>query len=245
VPSGSSQVAIDTREAYYAYGFGMAGMVTPWNNEAFLYRRDALSGTQITISRAIHVPETRFLGMDVMSGSNMIMRVAMSSNAEASLGFASTDSNDAHRDTLTELAYRHWEQNDYFWPDAHHDSFDKRNVRDGHYPLWSYEHAVIRTAGGAAVSQIGQRLANILARRAEVPSIDVTQLTVQTNLVPLCAMQVLRTNDGGDFTLIEPADPCGCYFDATVPHGSTTCMACPAGTCPTGQVCRHGYCEAH
>lgn len=245
-PHASAQVAIDTREAYLAYGFGMAGQVTPWNNEAFLFRRDALSGTQITIAKAIHVPENRFLGVDTMGTGGMLSRVGMSTSADATLGFAGTDAIDAARSAVTILAYRHWAQNEYFWPDSRHDTFDKRNVRDGHYSLWGYEQAVVLTgAGGSPVSVRGQRLADLLSGGAAVSGIDVTQLTIQSNLVPLCAMEVSRATDGGDFAVYDAPEPCGCYFDASVPMGATSCRTCANdGACGAGGHCRHGYCEA-
>jgi hypothetical protein len=246
VPLASMQTAIDVREAYFAYGFGPSGMVSPWDNESFLFRRDALSGTQITIARAIGVPETRFFGVDTGGTSGMLMRVATASNPEAALGFAGTDSTDSRRDTVTALAYRHWGQNNYYWPDSRRDSFDKRNVRDGHYPLWGYEQAVVLLDGaGRPVSARAQRFADILANRRAVPSVNVTALTVAANLVPMCAMEVSRTIDGGDFSLYEPAEPCGCFFDATVPMGSTSCTACTSdAACGAGGHCRHGYCES-
>jgi hypothetical protein len=245
VPHASGQTALDVREAYFAYGFGAAGMVTPWTNEALLFRRDALSGTQITVARAIHVPETRFLGVDAMSGGNMLTRVAAASDPEAAVGFLGTDTGDAHRDTVTGLAYRHWGQNSYYWPDSRRDAFDKRNVRDGHYPLWGYEHAVTqRDAAGAPVSARGEQLAQVLSGQRALADADLVQLTVATNLVPLCAMEVSRATDGGDFSVLELPEPCGCYFDATVPMGSTTCASCTSdATCGAGH-CRRGYCES-
>ncbi|HEY1585438.1 MAG TPA: hypothetical protein VGH63_07085, partial [Polyangia bacterium] len=59
-----------------------------------------------------------------------------------------------------------------------------------------------------------------------------------------CAMKVSRTIEGGDQALFSPTEPCGCYFEANVPGGSTTCTVCTDDTPCGGGKCRHGYCEA-
>jgi hypothetical protein len=57
-------------------------------------------------------------------------------------------------------------------------------------------------------------------------------------------MKVKRDFDGGNLSLFDPDEPCGCYFEKNVPSGSTTCTVCTDnGPCGTGK-CRHGYCEA-
>jgi hypothetical protein len=260
VPHASTQVAIDTREAYFAFGFGSAGMVTPWSVENYLFHRNSGSGTQVTIGRALTIPETRFsYGFDVGGTGNMITTVAAAgagmfvtppmmqgANAEATLGFAGMDAADAHRDTITELAYRHWGQNNYYWADSQHNLFDKKNIRDGHYPLWSYEQAVVRVDGShMPTSARGALLAQIVAGTHSVSTLSILDQTIAAHLVPTCAMEVSRTTDGGDFSLYTDPAPCECYFDAHVTSGTTTCTACTTDSMCGAGHCRHNYCEAN
>jgi hypothetical protein len=57
-------------------------------------------------------------------------------------------------------------------------------------------------------------------------------------------MKVQRSAEGGDLSPASAAQPCGCYYDAKVPSGATSCTACTDNApCGTG-MCRHGYCEA-
>jgi hypothetical protein len=66
---------------------------------------------------------------------------------------------------------------------------------------------------------------------------------IMSGLIPQCAMKVQRSFDGGDLSLYQPPEPCGCYFDKTVPQGITSCTPCVDETpCGTGK-CRFGYCE--
>jgi len=235
-PKASSQNAIDAREAYYAYGKGPTGNVTPWVNKDVLFQRNSGSGTQITV----------FKGTDATSGGKMLTNVAAATDVEAALGFAALDAVDAKRDTLNVLAYRHYKegsykQNSYYYPDSTSSSYDKKNVRDGHYPLWGYEHLVRRSANTAA-----KKLADVLTQVTALPgSKDVTQLEVESFLVPKCAMKVQRTADAGDFSVYKPEASCGCYFEKNVTDGTTACTECTKdGDCAGTETCNLGYCEA-
>ena len=57
-------------------------------------------------------------------------------------------------------------------------------------------------------------------------------------------MQVWRDGDLGPMYSLQPAEPCGCYYEARA-TGATDCAACSADPdCPSAApVCRHGYCE--
>ncbi len=245
------EAGIDAREAYEIYGFGAStAAVTPWIMDNLVFQRSSSSGTQITIARAIRVPEGRFqtpTANGLASGSDMISHVAATMTGPG-LGFAGTDSTNAVRGTqLRGLAYRHWDQNDFYYPDSTAASFDKRNVRDGHYPVWGYEHALVQTsAAGAPLNATAARVADLLGGVTPLPGgTDITRVYIRSYLVPLCAMQVSRTRDGGDFSVAAPADDCTRLFECTYPGATATCTTCTGDSACAGGVCRRGVCEAH
>jgi ABC-type phosphate transport system substrate-binding protein len=254
---GSQAVSIDAREAYYVYGKGSTANVTPWNATETLgdkttvstdhtlgpvFQRDQTSGTQITIFKNIHLKVDAALGQDAGGTGAMISAVAGSNSPLAALGFASLDAVDLKRDVVKILAYRHWGQDHFYWPDATSNTFEKINVRDGHYPLWSYEHAIYLKDNPSAV---GQKLLKLLDGTTPLPSSDINTVIVKSHLIPTCAMSVARTADAGDFTPADLAEPCGCFFEKNVQGGSTDCDTCKKDTdCGSGKACVLGYCES-
>jgi hypothetical protein len=58
-------------------------------------------------------------------------------------------------------------------------------------------------------------------------------------------MAVTRTYEAGDLTSYQPAEPCGCYFEAKATgKAPASCVACDeTNPCASG-ACRHGYCES-
>lgn len=243
--AASTQEAIDAREGYYAYGRGMSAGIMPWVNEALLFRRDSGSGTQITVFKNLHVPTGSTIGTMAMGTGGMITSVSGASTAEQALGFASLDAVDPKRNLVKTLAYRHWGQTKFYWPDSTNSSYDKKNVRDGHYPIWGYEHAVTLVDGsGTPLKPLAKKFADILSGAVPLPGGDATLLESKAGVVPLCAMDVARTADAGDFTLAT-GPSCGCFFEKNVPSGATSCKSCASDTdCTAGQHCRNTFCEA-
>ena len=244
--AASLQEAIDAREAYYAYGRGMAAGVMPWINESLLYRRNSGSGTQVTVFKNIHVPTGSTIGTEQAGTGVMITSVSGASSPEQALGFASLDAVDPKRNLVKTLAYRHWGQSKFYWPDSTNSSFDKKNVRDGHYPLWGYEHAVTLVDGaGAPIKPLAKKVADILAGTVPLPGGDAILLESKAGVVPLCAMDVSRTADAADLALVTTGASCSCFFEKNAPSGSTACKSCAADTdCTAGQHCRNTFCEA-
>lgn len=247
VPKASNEEAIDAREAYYVYGKGMSAGVTPWTNETALFRRNNGSGTQITIYKNIKIPVGSPIGVEASGTGDMITKVASAANPALALGFAGTDAVDTKRAMVDILAYRHWGQKKFYWPDSSVTAFDKKNVRDGHYPLWGYEHAVtLVDDAGQPLKANAKTFSDILAGKVALPGGNAILEEAKSGVVPLCAMDVARTADAGDFTLAT-GESCGCFFEknAGAAGGATSCTACTADTnCTTGQKCRSGFCEA-
>ncbi len=103
-------------------------------------------------------------------------------------------------------------------------------------------HGVFTEASALRVFQLVMGLAGPAAPTTD--DVDGLKAVVQSSLVPECAMKVTRAGDGADFSLYSDPNQCGCYFEATVSGGTTSCTACTtAAQCGTG-VCRYGYCEA-
>ncbi|MDB4991560.1 MAG: hypothetical protein JWN04_6738 [Myxococcaceae bacterium] len=246
---GSTQEAIDAREGYYVFGRGMAAGITPWVNELLEFNRGSGSGTQITIFKNLHVPVGAAFGVKATGTGDMITKVSGATSAEQAIGFASLDAVDTKRDLVKTLAYRHWGQNKFYWPDSTNSTFDKRNVRDGHYPLWSYEHAITLVDGtGAPVSPLAKKFSDILSGTVALPGGDAVLLESKSGVIPLCAMEVARTADAGDFT-VATSNACGCFFEKNAGAAGGTpdasCKSCVSDTdCSSGQHCRNTFCEA-
>ncbi|MDB4928415.1 MAG: uncharacterized protein JWM10_899 [Myxococcaceae bacterium] len=247
VPVASSQQSISSAAAYFVYGFGSTGNVSPWTNDALIIRRDENSAAQIFVGLAAGIPPSRFRGVDAMTNARSISLVAMATTAEAAIGFASGENVDANRATVRTLAYQHTGQTCGYRPDSTATSFDKANVRDGHYWLWSSTHLFARVGADGRPSDPAVRefVGYFTGATPETAAVPTTELEIRNGNIPRCAMQVWRDGDLGPLYSQAPADNCACYFDF-IATGSTTCTPCPAGTCATpGQACRRGYCEAY
>ncbi len=253
---GSSQITITAEEAYLVAGLGpLNAMVAPWSDPQFFYGRPASKGTQISIGGNIGVPASKWQlladpqhQIDQSSAvATAIAAQASTGNGDKTLGILGVEVYDPARAMLHSLAFRAFKQLKSYWPDATPTTFDKQNVRDGHYPLWSYvEYLAPQAAGGGALNPNAQTIIDMLAGNAVTanPAFEPLDFVVGAGLVPACAMKVQRDSEGGDLSPLTPAQPCGCYYDAKVPMGTTSCTACVDDTpCGAGK-CRHGYCEA-
>lgn len=138
-------------------------------------------------------------------------------------------------------------------PDSRVTSFDKRNLRDGHYVAWNQLVYLAKAAsvdGGApeVANPTAKLVIDILSNNVNpaLPTgIDPVALVAKSGIVPICAMAVTRKAEGGDLLPFSPADPCGCYFESTVGTVPASCVACTSSSgCAAGTTCRHGFCEA-
>jgi hypothetical protein len=253
---GSTQKTITAEEAYLVMGLGaMMSMTPPWDDPEVIYGRPASKGTQISIGANIGVPASKWkLLMDAMhmvDQSSMVAALIGShltdGNAEKTVGILGAEIYDqtTNRANLHSLAFRAFEQTRSYWPDSTPTTFDKQNVRDGHYPIWSYVHYMVPQAGSVARNANAQKLVDLLVGNQVTldPVFEPLEPVVGAGLVPACAMKVSRTAEGGPLSLYAPDEPCGCYYESKV-TGSTACTACTDdSTCGAGK-CRHGYCEA-
>lgn len=247
-PNASSQTSISAEAVYFAYGFGAAaGQASPWTVDAELYSRNATSAALIAIARAAGIPPTTFKGVDVMSNQNMITSVAGSQNPEAALGFVSTEVADLNRDVVHTLAFQAAEQSCGYWPDSSASAFDKQNVRDGHYYLWSpYRFYAPADDAGVFENPLTARFLGYFTGDEALPDgLPLLDLIIDNGNIPECAMAVWRDDEIGPLYSRQPEGACGCYYEFRA-TGETACATCEDdSTCPSeAPVCSHGYCDA-
>lgn len=244
----SSQTNISAEAVYFTYGFGAApGQVDPWVIDAELYSRNATSAALVVIARAAGIPPNSFKGIDVMTNQAMITSVAASQAPEAALGFTSTEVADLNRDVVHTLAFQAFDQTCGYWPDSTATGFDKRNVRDGHYYLWSpYRFYAPADDAGVFENPLTERFIGYFSGAEPLPvGLPLLDIIIDNGNIPECAMQVWRDEEVGPLYSRQVEGACGCYYEERA-AGETSCTACEGDdACPTeAPVCSFGYCEA-
>ena len=219
VPSTSSQKAISAEMARAVFGRGGAqGLTQPWVTPTLYFVRNASTGTQQMISSAIGVPADQFWGVDRGSARNVAALLTVLSSgadrvsAEQAIGILSNDYYDADRGNLTALAFQAVNQSCGYLPDSTAFKTDKRNVRDGHYPIWGPLHFFANTAQGIPTSPAAQAFVSVVAEPEPGP--DLLDAYIDSGLVPSCAMSVKRATDLGPLSAYVPPVMCGCHFEA-------------------------------
>jgi len=245
VPKASDQTAITFEEAYFVFGFGMAGMVMPWIDETQMFIRTVTKSTLLTWAANIAVPGADWYGMRFDGSPMVVSALQNSTSPEAAIGILGAEVYDADRSFLTQLAFRAKDQYAAYYTDSTSTSFDKQNVRDGHYTVWSptvYMYNVTGP-GGNPVKAAAKYVVDMIAGHpvTPTPNFDPDVIVATVGLVPDCAMRVSRQFDGGPLSLYKPATSCVCKFLSIV--DTSTCATCDESTpCSTG-VCRDGFCE--
>jgi hypothetical protein len=252
VPKASTAQAISAEEAHMVFGFGANGQVAPWTDETFYFVRPATKGTQVSLGAIIGVPASKWKGNAIDQSTALASMVAASASPGKTIGILGAEIYDGatNRAALRALSFEAIGQKGGYFPDTMVAAFDKRNVRDGHYAGWSHVFYLTNVDGqGMPTSAAAGRVIDVLtgAATADVPAgLDSLALVASKGLVPLCAMNVKRDNEGGPLSLNQPAEPCGCAYENAVGTLPSTCTACSA-TSPcsaAGQTCRQGFCEA-
>lgn len=265
-PARSTERVVSAEAAYKIYGFGSASGVTPWVDESFIYRRNAKSANQQSMPRTLGLPVDALRGIDSNGGSKMYNVMLQSTVApNKTIGISSSEIVDIHRDVMKSLAYQHYGQHAGFYPDSSPGSFDRKNVRDGHYFMWIPLHVFTNTSAGDPVAAQGsaletpqnpraqrdaavKALAFVMANRTEAPNkgVDVFGSLKTLGNIPQCAMHVTRAKEAAVLTPYAPSTSCDCAFEAASPGNTPAdCQACADATaCPTAHpTCSFGYCE--
>jgi hypothetical protein len=246
----SQQKAILAEEAYLAYGFTEGGgSADPWLVQDLRFKRGNTASTTLVMATAMNLLPTQMKAGPDSNTSQLIVDgiVGATSTPDASLGILGMDLYDQSRTKeIKVLAFRTFGQKYAYFPDSTDASFDKANVRDGHYVPWAPTPYIAPGTGTAFTDPNSQRVYELVMGTRVGDDVDGLINVVSSGLIPKCAMKVTRGDSGQDLTLYSDPAPCGCYFDKNVPQGATTCTVCTDGdNSPCGGgVCRHGFCEA-
>ncbi len=244
VPEASNQTAITFEEAYFVFGFGSAGMVLPWVDETQMFIRTLSKSTLVAWAKNIGVDPTKWKGVQ-RDGSPMVVADLESTTAvNAAIGILGAEVYDAERAKLNVLAYKAKGQYYAYYPDSTSSSIDKKNVRDGHYTVWSPTIWMDFIDGAQTPINANARyVVDLIAGKtvAPAPSFEPVFPVAMVGLVPDCAMGVTRSFEGGPLSLYSPPESCVCKYESIV--ASTTCATCSATSPCTSGVCRAGYCE--
>jgi hypothetical protein len=73
------------------------------------------------------------------------------------------------------------------------------------------------------------------------PNFDPIAVVSAVGLVPICAMRVERSFEGGPLSLYKPDTSCTCKYESLV--DTSSCNTCDASTPCASGVCRGGFCE--
>ncbi len=245
VPEASSQTAITFEEAYFVFGFGMAGMIQPWTIEAQMFIRTVTKSTLLAWAANISVPADKWKGVKHDLSDSVVSDLKTSTTPENAIGILGAEVYDGLRDDLNVLAFRARGQYAAYYPDSTATSRDKKNVRDGHYTVWSPTIWMDTTDGnGNPIKADARYLIDLIAGKtvSPQPQFDVISIIQTVGLVPDCAMGVTRDFEGGPLRLYSPAESCVCKYESLA--DSSSCATCSTMVpCTTG-VCRNGYCEA-
>lgn len=244
VPIASSQTAITMEEAYFTFGFGIAGMIAPWNDETQMFIRTTTKSTLLAWGANISVPGGKWKGTPFDGSPQVVSALQTSASPEKAIGILGAEVYDANRSTLKVLAYRAQGQYAAYFPDSTFTSHDKKNVRDGHYTVWSPTIWMDTVDGALApVKPDARYVIDLIAGRVVAPAqnFDMTAIVAAVGLVPDCAMGVKRAFEGGPLSLYSPVQSCVCKYESLV--DSSSCQVCSATVaCSTG-VCRNSFCE--
>jgi hypothetical protein len=239
-PFSSSEDAISAEAAHLMFAAGGdGGLTTPWTNPAVYF----LGGEDTTrlASPAIGAAPDGWWGT-VQSPNDAFVSLLATDPAlgKSAIGLFSGDVLDSRRGQLRELAVQRRGQFTGFLPDSCPDAFDKANVRDGHYSIWSAMHFLTSTTGGAPSPAASAFLMQLVLPK---PDQALLSALIDASFIPACAMKVRQSPDGP--VPSRPQVSCGCFYDQQA-TGHSTCRACATSAdCPSSApACNYGYCEA-
>jgi hypothetical protein len=247
VPATSTEQSISVEAAHAVFGHG--GKMNdarfkdamPWIDPNYYFVRNSGAASTVLTSLLVDVPPAGFWGVDRLSTENLRDSLLASTAINQSIGIVSIDYNDKNRGNLRALYLQAAQQKCGYQPDSTPTSYDKANVRDGHYPLWGYVHFFTRLGAGG----VPTAAASAMVLRFSVPRLEQSLVDniIAASLIPQCAMKVARTTEVGNFTA-QTGFQCGCYFDFKTKN-KTSCQTCKsAEDCSSAApACNYGYCE--
>ena len=245
VPEANTTItAISAEQAAAIWGCGTMGSVSPFIDETAIQQRNALSGTQIMVSKYIGVPANGFKGVMNGTGGNLVTSLLAVADAQKAIGFYAADGYDTKRSTLNALAFRGVGQTKAYYADSTAAATDKRNVREGRYEIFGPVHFF---AAGTPTGNAKKAIDWIQGTAPIEAGLPLGYIDVEAGagMVPLCAMKVTRETDGGYLKPYKPPVSCGCYYEKVVTQATPAgCVPCAdSSTCTGGKTCQSQFCE--
>jgi ABC-type phosphate transport system substrate-binding protein len=266
--STTQYITYEEARTVYGCGISSASTVAGLANSMRVLCRDPAAGTQVTVARNIGLsesmltaPKCSWVGDDSSLAVKLVEfpddpdtpDVADPRAASGDLGFIAASQLDhpidhpvykSVRDAIKQLAFQALGQTRAFYPDSGPAVADRRNVRDGHYPIWGYFHLIAKTTNGNLSPQASELIGWINGTKTS-PNVDHLALEASAGLVPQCAMKVKRASDGGLLSPYAPPQTCSCSFEALSTQATpAACVPCLSNSaCACGKSCRHGFCE--
>lgn len=235
-------------EGHFVFGAGKSAGVQPWLNDAVIAALGDQDSGQLLVGQQLKLALGRWKGTAANNPDEVV--TMLFSDPAQGIGVMPTSIIDARRAEVKALAFQALKGRVAFYPDRKPSSFEKQNVRDGHYPIWGYLHALMQKDSAMPTqprSQTGRRLADILlGASSAVGGKDTLLLQTQAGLVPRCAMKVSRKDDRSPMMPWLNPEPCHCWFEKNVSGGLLGCKECPDGkdaTCGGSGKCRRSLCE--
>jgi len=235
-------------EAYFVFGFGptlleaMSASISPWLTESELKIRLPGKSTLLAWRRPSRCR--------IRTGTARVRQVDAGRERAAQLGQSNRSARHSRRRSLRRPPRQADDprvpragQYAAYYPDSTSSSRDKKNVRDGHYTVWSPTIWMENVdAGGAPTNDDAHYVIDLIAGHtvATAPNFAPNVTVANVGLVPDCAMRVDRMYEGGPLSLYVPPVSCTCEFENAV--DSSSCETCVTTTCSHG-TCRNGYCE--
>ncbi|MBL9003730.1 MAG: hypothetical protein JNJ46_05750 [Myxococcales bacterium] len=241
----ATEAAIHAEEAHFVFGEGQMAKVKPWLNDSAVVHLSDQDAGPLLLSPRIKLPIGNWrTGRQVTSPDEVFTSLTM--EPATALSILPTTLIDRRRADVRVLGFQSIGQRGAFFPDRKTNTFDKQNVRDGHYPLWGYMHLLMLAdpvRPTQALSLAAARVADILSGKEKVAARDTLPMQVTHGFVPQCAMRVAKASDGAPLTPAPAKDACHCWFEKNVQGGLLNCGECKDGmTCSVG-TCRRNFCE--
>lgn len=257
----SSQEVISWEAAKAIYDPASDQVASPWTDLSFVSQRITESGTQRLVATLLGLdPDTLMNGVSFTSSSNLISGIeqlnesAPEGDVDKVLGIYDVSNRDRRwksgESGFETLAFQASDSKCGYKPDVN--GFDKANVRNGRYVLWSPLHFVRRTDGDEEHMNSVTRVLDLILMDPKTSIDGVTKYEVfvtwvNRGFVPDCAMQVQRDSEMGE--LSTQTTTCTCAFERALMLNDTAgcghvCNEI-APDCPARSHCdfRFGSCE--
>lgn len=273
VPAQSTQQSVSTEAAYYLWGFDAsdaAHTVSPWSVPANIFTRSASSFVNLFVSLDTGIPAATVAARGTVESTNGATLTALnalnSTTPESGIGYVSGEVADGNRSQIKVLAYQHTGQSCGYTPDSTTSAFDKINVRDGQYWLWSPIHLFAAVGSNSAITDTATaNLIGWITGTVTPPTgLDTFLAATTAYTVPQCAMNVWRDDDLAPLYSYEPPASCACKYDFATGTSSqlrpSSCTTCTQDSdCTLTHHCRNigpplnsdaggpsvGYCEVN